>query len=126
MPTSENKEFVRRYFDAISGKPKPPSVVNLYVNDKPLAEHIEAAEAGFPLYELIIDDLVAEGDLVAVRGRMRGEHLGPFMGMPATGKKVDVPIFLTYRITGGKIVDHWMVSDTLLMLQQLGAVPTPA
>jgi hypothetical protein len=34
-------------------------------------------------------------------------------------------LFLTYRIAGGKIVDHWMVSDNLAMLQQLGAIPTP-
>jgi predicted ester cyclase len=125
MSVSENKELVRRYIEALSGKPKPASVINLYVNDRPLAEHIEAAEAGFPLYELLAEDLIAEGDLVAVRARMRGEHQGTFMGMPATGKQIDVALFLTYRIAGGKIVDHWMVSDNLAMLQQLGAVPTP-
>jgi predicted ester cyclase len=125
MSVSENKELVRRYLEAISGKPKPASVINLYVNDRPLAEHIEAAEAAFPLYELLAEDLIAEGDLVAVRGRMRGEHQGTFMGMPATGKQIEMALFLTYRIAGGKIVDHWMVSDNLAMLQQLGALPTP-
>jgi hypothetical protein len=126
MTVSDNKELVRRYLEAISGKPKPAAVVNLYVNDKPLAEHIAAAETGFPLYELVAEELISEGDLVAVRGRMRGEHLGPFMGMPPTGKKIDIPLFLTYRLAGGKIVDHWMVSDNLTMLQQLGVVPAPA
>src|SRR5262245_27115940 len=126
MSAQDNKEFIRRYFEAISGKPKPASVVNLYVDDKPLAEHIEVAEAAFPLYELLIDELIAEGDLVAVRGRMRGRHQGTFMGMPATGKQIEFSSFLTYRIVGGKIIEHWMVADNLTMLQQLGAIPAPA
>jgi predicted ester cyclase len=126
MSISENKELVRRYFEAISGKPKPAAVINLYVSDKALAEHIEAAEAGFPLYELIADEIIAEGDLVAIQARLRGEHLGSFMGMAPTGRTVDMALFLTYRIAGGKIVDHWMVSDNLTMLQQLGQIPAMA
>ena len=126
MSTQENKDFVRRYLEAISGKPKPESVVNLYVAEQPLKDHIAMAEAGFPLYSIDIEELIAEGDLVSVRGRLRGTHKGPFMGTPPTGKSIDAPIFLTYRIAGGKIVDHWMLVDNAAIMQQLGLVPSAA
>lgn len=126
MSAQENKDFVRRYLEAISGKPKPESVVNLYVSEQPLKDHIAMGEAAFPLYTFDIEEMIAEGDLVSVRGRTRGTHKGPFMGIPPTGKSFDVPIFITYRVAGGKIVDHWMLLDTATMMQQLGVVPSPA
>jgi predicted ester cyclase len=125
MSTLENKEFIRRYLGAISGRPKPESVVNLYVASQPLKDHIAAAEEAFPLYSIDIEEMIAEGDLVSVRGRCRGENKGPIFGHPPTGKSFDVPIFLTYRIAGGKIVDHWMLLDNAQLIQQLGLVPNP-
>lgn len=126
MSTQENKEFVRRYLEAISGHPKPESVVNLYIAEQPLKDHIAAAEEAFPLYAITIDEMIAEGDLVSLRGRFQGTHKGPFMGAAPTGKSFDVDIWLTYRIAGGKIVDHWMLVDNAAMVQQLGLVPSTA
>lgn len=125
MSTADNKEFVRRYLEAISGKPKPPAVLDLYMTDEALKEHILMAEGAFPLYRLETEEMIAEGDLVSLRGRVRGTHLGEFHGMPPTGKPVDFALFLTYRIAGGKIVDHWMLMDSLTMMQQLGMAPAP-
>ena len=126
MSTQENKDFVRRYIEAISGKPKPESVVNLYVAEQPLKDHIAMAEAAFPLYSIDVEEMIAEGDLVSLRGRLQGTHKGPFMGTPPTEKSFDVEIWLTYRIAGGKIVDHWMLLDNAALMQQLGLVPSPA
>jgi predicted SnoaL-like aldol condensation-catalyzing enzyme len=126
MSVQENKEFVRRYIEAISGKPKPESVQNLYVAEQPLKDHIAVAEEAFPLYAYEIEEMIAEGDLVSLRGRIRGTHKGSFMGVPPTGKSIDVPIFITYRIAGGKIVDHWMLVDNAAVMQQLGLIPNPA
>ena len=67
-----------------------------------------------------LEELIAEGDMVAARGWMRGAHLGTFMGIPPTGKEVKVPIYITYRIVGGKIVDHWMMMDSAVLMEQLG------
>lgn len=126
MSIEENKALIRRYIAAISGKPKPEEVVRLFVADETLIEHIRAAEEAFPLYYLDVDEMIAEGDMVAVRVHHRGVHRGPFMGIPPTGKETDVPGFLTYRIADGKIVDHWMLADSLLMMQQLGILPVQA
>lgn len=125
MSTQENKEFVRRYLEALSGKPKPPELVNQFVAEQPLKDHIAAAEVGFPSYKLEADQMIAEGDLVSVIGRFSGTHTGPFMGIPATGKSFsDVAIHITYRIEGGKIVEHWMLFDAPALMQQLGLAPS--
>jgi len=124
MNAQENKEFVRNYLEALSGKPKPPEFVDQYVAEQPLKDHIAMNEAAFPQYELRIEQMIAEDDLVSVIGRASGTHKAPFMGMPPTGKSWDVPIHITYRIEGGKIVDHWMVIDTAAFMQQLGMIPS--
>src|SRR5512142_2361271 len=123
MTTDENKAFIRRYLDAISGKPKTESVVRLFVAEQPLIDHILAAEASFPLYRLDPEEMLAERDLVSLRRKVRGVHNGPFMGMPPTGKPVEFAIFITYKVQDGKIVDHWMLTDNMTMLQQIGMVP---
>ncbi len=50
------------------------------------------------------DDLVAEGDKVAVRSHFTGTHTGEFQGVPPTGKHVKVDSFDMFRIAGGKFV----------------------
>ena len=100
--------------------------MRLFVADESLIEHIRVAEGAFPLYRLDIEEMIAEGDKVGVRVHHRGVHRGSFMGIPPTGREIDVPGFLTYRINDGKIVDHWMLGDNLLMMQQLGIIPVNA
>jgi predicted ester cyclase len=125
MSTQENREFIRTYIEAISGKPKPPELVDQYVAEQPLKDHIAMNEAAFPGYEMHVERLIAEDDFVSVIGRANGTHNGPFMGMPPTGKSWDVPIHITYQLKDAKIVDHWMVIDTAAFMQQLGLIPSP-
>lgn len=117
---AENKDLVIRYLEALSGKPKPESLLREYLEDEELIEHILATEISFPEYELIPEDILADGDLVAVRARFIGIHRGPFADLDPTGKRVDMEAFVNYRITNNKIVDHWMIMDSTEMLKQLG------
>jgi predicted ester cyclase len=125
MSAEENKKFIRRYLDAINDKPKTAAILDLFITDQSLKDHITASEAGFPLYRIDAEEIVAEGDLVCVRGWVRGTNKGSFMGIPPTGKEVNFSIFLTYKISGGKIVDHWMLTDNMTLMQQLGVIPAP-
>jgi len=127
MSAQENKAFIGRYLEALSGQDKPPEVVDQYVadSDQELKEHIAFFEVAFPRYELIADDMVAEGDKVAVRATFTGTHEGALMGLPPTHKTATIPIMLIYRIADGKIAEHWMVADQMSLMQQLGAIPTP-
>ncbi len=81
--------------------------------------------AAFPDLHATIEDMIAEGDKVAVRGVIRGTHQGELMGIPPTGKQVMVTLMDINRIEGGHLVERWGEADMLGLLQQLGGVPAP-
>ena len=82
--------------------------------------------AAFPDLHFTFDDFIAEGDKVVVRWTSSGTQQGELMGIPPTGKKFTATGIEIYRFEGGKIVEHWLESDMLGLLQQLGAIPSPA
>ena len=81
--------------------------------------------SAFPDWHTTIEDLIAEGDKVVMRGVASGTHRGVFMGIPPTGKRVTVPGIHIMRIKDGKIVEHWAHGDYMGMMRQLGVIPTP-
>jgi predicted ester cyclase len=72
-----------------------------------------------------VEDLVAEGDRVAVRVTAQATHTGEFMGVPASGKRISVVSTGIARIAGGKIAEWWNSPDQLGLMQQLGLIPPP-
>ena len=82
--------------------------------------------AAFPDLRMEAEDVVASGDKVVARVRATGTHQGEFMGMPATGKSIDVQVIDIFRFGDeGLAHEHWGVFDALTMMQQLGAIPAP-
>jgi|WetSurMetagenome_2_1015567.scaffolds.fasta_scaffold488584_1 predicted ester cyclase len=79
----------------------------------------------FPDLEVIMEDLIAEGDRVVERLTLRGSHNGPFMGVSPTGKRITWGIINIYRIAGGKVIEHWSEWDHLSLMQQIGLLPPP-
>ena len=80
----------------------------------------------FPDLRMTIDDQLAEGGSVVTRWTGRGTHSGALAGIRATGKVVAVSGISIDRLVGGKIVESWLETDRLGMLQQLGAISTVA
>jgi len=80
--------------------------------------------AAFPDLRLEAEDVLVDGDKVVARVRATGTHQGEFLGMPATGKSVDVQLIDITRFGDDALArEHWGVFDSLAMLQQLGAIP---
>jgi steroid delta-isomerase-like uncharacterized protein len=80
--------------------------------------------AAFPDLRMNVEDVLPSGDKVVARVRATGTHQGEFMGMPATGRSVDVQMIDIIGFgADGLATEHWGVFDMLTMLQQLGAVP---
>ena len=80
--------------------------------------------AAFPDLHMDVEDVFASGAKVVARVRYTGTHRGEFMGMPATGKRVDVQLIDMFLFgDDGLVREHWGVIDALAMMQQLGAVP---
>ena len=80
--------------------------------------------AAFPDLRMEPQDVLASGDKVVARARATGTNQGEFVGMPATGKSVDVQLIDIIRFgDDGLAREHWGVFDALGMMQQLGAIP---
>ena len=77
----------------------------------------------FPDLSFTIDNIVAEGDLVATRMTARATQRQPFMGVQPSGREIKCSVMGLVRIAGGKIVEHWNIMDELYLLQQIGLVP---
>lgn len=80
----------------------------------------------FPDGHVTIDMMIAEGDLVCYYSTARGTHTGAFMGMPPTGRYVEVGAVHIHRVVDGKIVEHWGHNDQAGMMRQLGIAPVAA
>ena len=83
---------------------------------------IRALRTGFPDFQLTVEDIIANTDMVWIRMTGRGTNLGPFMG-PPTGKSIAVTVIDVCRFEGGKIVEHWGVPDRFAVLAQLDLLP---
>ena len=127
---NDNTQFVTRYLATLSGQAKPVDLVARFVSDPDLVEHIRQVEAAFPRYELLIEETVAERDLVVVRGLFRGVQQGAFAGIEPRGIAASAALMIMYRIQDGRIAQHWLQFDLMGLLAQLqadvpAAVPQP-
>ena len=134
--SEENKEITRRFYEAINAG-RMEIIDEVVAED--LVEHeefpglasgregvrqfMQMMRTAFSDFTMTIDDMVAEGDKVFIRATMGGTHQGEFMGIPATGKRIEVPFGDFVRFEIGKVVEHWVVTDTGQMMQQLGVMP---
>jgi predicted ester cyclase len=119
--SSETKQLIESYLQALSGRPKTRDVVSQFVSDPSLAEHIQQIEAAFPSYELVARQLITDGDMAALRGTFSGVQRGPFAGLPPTGKYVTADLMIFYRVHSGRIVEHWLQMNNAALLEQLAA-----
>jgi len=88
-------------------------------------EYFRTLIAAFPDLRMVPEDVIVSGDKVVARVRVTGTQKGPFLGIPATGKQVDVPLIDIIRFgSDGRAQEHWGIVDQLAMMQQLGAIPT--
>jgi len=70
------------------------------------------------------EDVIVSGDKAVARVRVTGTHKGPFVGISATGRRVEVQLIDIIRFgDDGRAQEHWGVVDQLAMMQQLGAIP---
>jgi steroid delta-isomerase-like uncharacterized protein len=87
-------------------------------------EFFHMYRAAFPDLHMDPVDLLVSGDKAVARVRASGTHDGEFMGMPPTGRKIDVQLIDIMQFDdAGLVCEHWGVVDMLSMMQQLGAVP---
>ena len=138
MPLEQNKALVRRFVEEVQCQHNLAALDELFSPDfvdrsgmtnPPTLEgsrqFFTMMFAAFPDMRFTIRQQIAEGDKVLTHKTLQATQLGPFMGIPATGKAVAVDVMDIFTVAGSKITEHWTVGDMLRMMQQLGVVPGP-
>ena len=139
MSTDSNKALVRRLTNEVQNRGNIAAVDEIaaptFVNhsappgvpaDREGVKQLTLLfRTAFPNGRMIIEDMIAEGDRVATRKTFRGTHQGAFMGLPPTGKPVEIGLIDIVRVVDGRVVEHWNAVDNLGLLQQLGLLPPP-
>jgi steroid delta-isomerase-like uncharacterized protein len=139
MSAEDNKDIVRRFW-GIWEEGNIDLVDELlasdYVNHSPASPDQPTGPEGvkgvvtmfrsaIPDLRVIVEDMIAESDKVAVRYTLEGTHAGELFGIPPTGRRLSINSIAVERVSEGKIREHWRVTDSLDMMQQLGALPEP-
>ena len=134
--SQENRALVRRFFELLERGQRIPEELlgpgfTYHVPGSP-PKDLEATRqrmgvfsAGFSDIKHIEEDMVAEGDRVALRTRLEMTHTGEFMGVAGSGEQISVVEMGIMRIANGKIAEMWGLLDTLGLAQQIGAMPSP-
>jgi len=91
-----------------------------------IKEHVAGWIASFPDLRFSIEQMLSEGDRVVTQLLMEGTHQGAWLGIPASGKKMQIRMFTVHRVVQGKIVEDWVLVESLGVFQQLGVVPNTA
>lgn len=98
-----------------------PSLPSHLVLGRPgLKRLVSMTKEAFPDFTVTIDEQIASGDRVVTRVTQRGTHRGPFMGIPATGKRMTITATSIDRLVNGKLAESWGVSDQFSLMEQLG------
>ena len=80
----------------------------------------------FPDLRFTLNNVLAEGDLVAGLATITGTHRGDLMGVPPSGKHFEASIMAIFRVVDDKIVEHWSHANVMSQLGRLGILPQPA
>lgn len=133
--TQDKKVIIKRFYDEVINERNLELLDELTTPD--FIEHEEVAgvasgregakqffsmvQSAFPDFRMNVEDIISEGDKVVVRSKLTGTHKGEFMGVPATGKSISVSVIDIVLFSEGKVAEHWGVTDTGGMMEQLGA-----
>ena len=109
--------------DVVGGK--SASLASMIHGLKDLKQWFSEFYDAFPDVHWAFDDRFLKGDKVVTRMTLMGTHTGEYMGIPPTNKKWTGWAISIFRRAGGQIVEEWIRSDTLGLMRQLGAIPTP-
>jgi steroid delta-isomerase-like uncharacterized protein len=90
-----------------------------------LKEILRTLRAAIPDWHWPVVEMIAEGEKVVSRFVWTGTHRGNFLGIPATGRSVEVKGVVIDRLEKGKMADSRMLMDTMSLMRQLGVIPEP-
>ena len=134
--TEDHKAIVRRVYEEFTNRRQLDLADDLFAPDfvdhgapttrtgtEGVKETTRLFLVAFPDFQFEIEAMVAEGDLVHVRGTISGTQQGAYAGLPASGKRARWSAMDDFRFENGKIVERWTERNRIALLKQLGALP---
>ena len=137
--SEENKQLLRRWFEEVWNKGRADAIEEMFdeygiahgLSDDPSNPirgprdfrpfHTLFREA-FPNMEIVVEDLIAEGDKAVARCSVRAKHEGDFLGRTASQSPVEFTGIAIVRIENGKIVEAWNNFDFMTLHKQVGLI----
>lgn len=134
----ENSALIRRWFEEVWNEGRmeaidemaSPDVVghgqaqhNTDIGLNEFRTFAVGLRRAFPDMNVVIDQVIEQGDKVVARWTSTMTHKGEFLGFAPTGKRATITGTSIQRISNGKIVEGWDNWDQLGLLVQIGAVP---
>jgi steroid delta-isomerase-like uncharacterized protein len=134
LTPEEMRELVRKQIEELWGRSNPDLIPEMYAEDvvdhnplpgqtpghEGLREAIRVFSTAFPDIEMTLHGVLADGDYAADFWTFRATHLGPFAGLPPTGRRVEFNGIDVVKVRDGRIAEIWHVEDMARMLDQLG------
>ena len=138
---AEGVELIQRFYDDVIGKGDLDVATELTADD--FVDHeeglpgqpsglegvkffVNTMREAFPDIKATVGESLEEGNLASAHVTLSGTHSGEFMGVPASDKTFEIETIDIIRVEDGKCAEHWGVTDTMSLMQQIGAVPAPA
>jgi len=134
--TEQHKAIVRRVYEDFTNRRQLELAPELFGPDfvdhgaptkrtgvEGVQETIRLFLAAFPDFQFEIESMIAEGDLVHVRGTITGTQQGAYAGLPASGRHARWSAMDDFRFANGKVVERWTERNRIALLKQLGALP---
>src|SRR5262245_40906020 len=119
--SEKNKAVVRRWFEEVWNQGREATIDEMFSSEgvahglgdseldvhgpaefKPFVANIRGA---IPDTHIRVDDILSEGDRVAVRVTLEGTHTGHGLGVPPTGRRVRIQGIIIVRFVDGQIVE---------------------
>jgi predicted ester cyclase len=134
MSAEDNKRLVRRLFHEVYNRGlyevADELIADAYVSHNKLSLEVlgpagikraaKMQREAFPDQVSVLEDVIAEGDRLVVRGRDTGTHTGTsFMGIPPSGRRFEVTWIDIFRVANGRLVEAWLEMDTEDFRRQL-------
>jgi predicted ester cyclase len=121
LSAEENKAVVLRFIDEVFVQHDSSNIEELVANES-LRQIAPGTVQAFPDLEMTVEQVIAEGDVVAVRVSAAATHKGDFRGIAPTGKRWEATASAWYEVQDGKISDFWVNWDWLAIMEAIGAV----
>jgi steroid delta-isomerase-like uncharacterized protein len=138
----DNKRVIRRFFFELWNQRKLEIADDIFDDDcrtyqlqsgapvastprgpESIKNHIAEWLSGFPDLTFTIEQMIAEGDRVSTLLFMDGTHTGQWLGIPPNGKRINIRLMTIHRLRSFKIIEDWVIVESLGFFQQLGILP---